>query len=384
MSGPPETPPGDGDEVDELLQAPLSYPDLEDYPTDLLSPPGGSLLAFNDKKGAKSKKRKGPRKTQEMQVELKDLGGVIFVGANQSTGGATGPLLVPRGNPITAHGKISYHDKSGQEVQWKANRIKYLFRGKTEFGPGPHTFAADAIGDFTLVVKVEIWSDKRRRWVSTTFHKQAVRVYCPVDVVSLSADAKLLACTIFSEGGSNPKVDRKELVAIAWTVRNRLELLKKTEADAAANATSVNKRKKKYVFSIFGATADYAGVLTKARYSGIGTTQFQQCEKPVANITTNTACNRLQLSVDVAKAVMSGTEADPFAGLGNTNAPGAFFYMTKDLYKQREKQVKAGNRTRAGFHSGKKLPALGTGDFHFFWGMNPSSQLPYSDPSYVE
>ncbi len=201
---------------------------------------------------------------------------------------------------------------------------------------------------------------RKRRWAFQTVGRPTIRGYCNVDMMALGADHRILARILFAEGGSMADFAKAELVAVAWCIRNRVELIQRAHRENDARLLKIAKR------SFGTSTPSYAAVIrAPSQFNGTSLEEFTKMSKnPPVEMPTQLRCERLQLCVDVAGNVLSNAAPNPHAGMGHPDYPGCFFYITK---QQRAKLVRAGKLTRVWDRD--PLPAVGDNDKHLYYGM---------------
>ncbi len=173
-------------------------------------------------------------------------------------------------------------------------------------------------------------------------------------------------CALFSEGGSyagKAALDDRELLAVAWTIRNRHDALAK--AQAAGDVRHWNY--------FAGRAAFYKGALegdpafrinhpltyrellrAYAQITGVDGRLYKQCAKPTT-IDSAGACRRIKKCIEIVEGVFAkGSPEDPYKGQGNPDYPGVFFYKKKGNSKP---------------HPGPLLPELTGNDRHFYQGL---------------
>lgn len=121
----------------------------------------------------------------------------------------------------------------------------------------------------------------------------------------------------------------------------------------------------------WGRQPTYTAVLSKSMFSGVGTPEYDKAQDPANLIKNEVECNRLQLTVDVALGVMTGSIPDPDAGRGNPVAPGCFYYMTKQAFAAHtEWNAKNPGKKPKFAPTWDKLPGTAS-DKHCYRGIEP-------------
>jgi len=336
-----------------FLEAPLDYPSASSYPPGLVPV------------------RAGPRRGKRIRIAdltRADLDVSTVLGTVSSLNQSReirpdGDFLVPFGQSLASILVVTYVDGSGTKKPWPPSKLKTLYAGQEHHGPSVASFAPPKTSHpSSLLFQVELFDRNRRRWGFVTVGRPTIRGYCSVDMLALGADERILARILFAEGGSMRDFAREELVAVAWCIRNRVELIQRAlrENDARLLRIVDGWFKTK--------TPSYAAViLAPAQFTGIRHDEFTKMSKnPAAEIPTQTACQRLQLCADVARDVLSGAARNPHAGKGHPDYPGCFFYITK---ADRAKLVKMNSLPR--LWDRDPLPAVGKDDKHLYYGMIP-------------
>lgn len=372
----PPPPPRDR-QAAELVQAPLSYPGIDDQQDDVLAtgaaaarrPPRRPARTRPARPAAPPPPPPARTLTEEQQVTLDKLERIVV----QAPAGDRAPA----GQPVVATVSINWKNTAGVIGPWDPTKVNMRYGGRDDgestVGPGPFVFRP-SYTKRTLIVTVDVWSERRGDWKPTQIYKQDITAYCPVDMSNwLSKEEKHVVATLFSEGGSDARgMAPDELVRVMWCIEHRLQLLLALDRalsddprDAVAKGRLEFARGRGW-----GRQPTYSGVLTKAQFSGIGTDEYKKALEPARLIKSDIECKRLQMTLDLALGVMTNTIADPDAGLGNPLAPGCFYYMTKDKYED--------NREWNAEHPGDqkfapdwdKLPTRSS-EKHYYWGIEP-------------
>jgi len=272
-----------------------------------------------------------------------------------------GEFMVRFGQSLASILLVTYLDGTGAKKPWPPNKLKTLFAGHDHRGPGIATFAPPTRSTpVPLLFEVELYDRTKRRWRFQTVNQAKVRGYCNLDMLALGADQRILARILFAEGGSMKDFATEELVAVAWCIRNRVELIQRAHREKDARLLRI-------VDGWFKTkTPSYAGViLAPAQFKGVRHDEFTKMSKnPAAEMPTQASCERLQLCVDVARDVLSGAAPNPHAGKGHPDYPGCFFYITK---ADRAKLVRANQLPRLWDRG--PFPAVSGNDKHFYYGM---------------
>lgn len=282
----------------------------------------------------------------------------------------------PAGSPVVCVASVEWKNPSGAVVPWDPGKIRMRYgASQRSTGAGPFLFRPSYTKQ-TLVVQVDLWSERRGEWVSTTIYKQDITAYCAVDMGDwLSREEKHVVATLFSEGGSDAaNMSRDELTRVMWCIQHRVDLLRSLETAAARDPRDeVARRRLKFARGRgWGRGGTYAAVLTKAQFSGIDTDQYKLALEPAQKISSEIECKRLAMTIDVVFGVMTGTIADPDAGRGNANEPGCFYYMTKTRFAENVAWNAANpDKDPKLAPDWEKLPTRAT-DKHFYWGIEPS------------
>ena len=342
----------------DLLDSPLEYPDVRSH----LSRPLDVTAYVQAHRYYRI-----PRRSRTPPLRMHHEPGPTHV-LKATLGSPTGTVF-HAGQTATIQAHVFY-EKASPTSPIGYSTIPYYgdvivqFMGKDLKGSGPHNIILDSIG--TKVIKIRGVPEVGKQ-AGRTVELLSIPITVVCGASLPSDDDGLLSCIVFAEGGSNPRADAKELYAVAWSIRNRKELVKAMQEAYSADASSENKRKKNLVETVFGKVATYQAVITAPKqYSGYGSDEYKKCEDPAARVTTAKECERLKLSIKVATEVIAGSASDPYQGRGNPKARGVFFYMTKDVHAERKK--------RGGWvPNWEQLPALnGAKDIHFYWGMEPT------------
>jgi len=354
----------------ELLQVPLSYPGLEDQEEDILATgdaqagPGKPQLPGG---GGKPEPKDGRTLTEEQRVTADDLDyGIMLTPDGEKA---------PSGETVTVYARFKWTDSAGVTAEWDPSRVHMRY-GSAEKKDGNGLFQfRPTYTTRTLVVEVDLWSEKRGGWKRHQFFKQDITAYCSADTTSLSSEELHVVATLFSEGGSDARnVTEDELARIMWCIENRLLLLVALDRALADNPSdTVAKNRKKFATSRgWGREPTYESVLSKTQFTGIGSDEYEKAKDPPNLIKSDDECQRLQLTMEVALGVMTGTIPNPDAGLGNSLAPGCFYYMTKKLYNENVRKIadKPELKDQLFAPDWDKLPSKDS-EKHYYWGIEP-------------
>lgn len=215
---------------------------------------------------------------------------------------------------------------------------------------------ASDIGTYTVKLRAVVGSGK-----TVTLKATTVTVVCTATLPA-DQDLKELVCILFSEGGSNPKFGDEELLAVAWTLRNRRDALLEAQK-------SKSEKKWAYFASRWARSPDRSlppintpvtfsrMIHAPAQFTGVNGKEWNKCVDPAKNVTTRMECDRVRKCVEIIEGVvLKGQPSDPYAGKGNSDRPGVFYYKLH------------GNTPP---HKGPKLPPLTDKDNHFYQGLDP-------------
>lgn len=268
--------------------------------------------------------------------------------------------LGPVGSTVTILSTVTYRDTGADGIQrswpYPAKWITTTFNGTDHEGPGPHTMKLDGIGKSSIVLKAIVDNGRTAKLTSIE-----VTSFCGTQIPE-DPELKDLVCILFSEGGSDPRFSDLELRAIAWTLRNR--------HDALAEAQQANDLKK---WKYFGGRwykdpsgnplpittpLKYATMIrARQQFTGVDGPEWDKCKDPAKNVKTRLECERLAKCVQIINdVIVKGEPKDPYAGKGNPDRPGVFYYK------------KHGNTPP---HKGPKLPPLTAKDLHYYQGLDP-------------
>lgn len=318
-------------------EALLDYPDLRSYPSDLLDT-DEVLLA------QRAPKRQTPKRANNSAKPRV----TIVVDPDRQTH--------PLGSDIKVWVEISLLDDQGAWQDYSpASRdiVKVSIAGDTQQGQGPFVLPIEVAGKKTIRV------DARIKGV-TLVVKRTITAKC-LTALPTDKTLRLVACTLFSEGGSNRNLPDEELLAIVWAIRNRVDALKNNDKRTAPKRwTFLSKR--------FGTRATYEAVITKPKqFTGIKTNEYWKAEKPLERITLAVECARLAKCIDVARAVVDkGTPDDPFRrlGRGNPKLVGVFYYKTRSCIDQPDPAKRCDPPTKE-----PPMAELTNADLHYYWGL---------------
>lgn len=263
------------------------------------------------------------------------------------------------GDSITVYSEVSYRDvgPDGKVAWWPYPEkwISTLYQGKDHQGPGPFAMPLKDVQTYAVKLRAQVDTGK-----TVTLATESAQSVCGA---SLPADPELseLVCTLFSEGGSNPKFGDRELLAIAWTLRNRHDGL----VDAQKNkdqrkwtffAARWYRDQSKQVPPITDPVTYARMIRAPKQFTGVEGPEWKKCTDPMKNVTTRVECERVKKCIEMIDRVMVKNEPDPYAGKGNAKLPGVFYYKLQ------------GNTPP---HSGPILPPLTNSDHHFYQGLDP-------------
>jgi hypothetical protein len=263
------------------------------------------------------------------------------------------------GNSVTVYSEVTYRDvgPDGKPGWWPYPEkwITTLFQGQDHQGVGPFAMPLKDVQTYTVKLRARVDGGK-----TVSLASESVKSVCGA---SLPADPELrdLVCTLFSEGGSNPKFGDRELLAIAWTLRNRRDgLVQAQQSNDARNwkffAARWYRDQNKQVPPITEPVTFARMIRAPRQFTGVGGREWDKCTDPMKNVTTRVECERVKKCVEIIDAVMVKNEPDPYAGKGNAKHPGVFYYKLH------------GNTPP---HSGPMLPPLTNKDHHYYQGLDP-------------
>ncbi len=361
-------------DVAELLQAPLSYPGLDDQEEDVMA--AGVAQARQGRRPtrppatppARPPARRTPPPARTLTPEQKVTKETLRWGV----GIVPDQEKIPFGTSVDVSVVAKWVDDQGTEVPWDPSRIHVRFFRTTRDGPGPHRFEPEFTPK-SIVVTVDLWNERAKEWRAVTLRTRTVTAYCPVDVPSLAVEPREVVATLFAEGGATPTMTRDELIRTAWCMRRRVELVAKMDADLARDPDNrVLKRRVEKMRTYFAKRATYVAVLSHPlQFSGYGTSdpRYVIAKDPKDRIKTADDCRRLNLTKEVALGVMDGSIADPYEGMGNPTAPGCLYYMTKARWEKHKTWNAENPDKKPKFQpTWDRLPGK-LGDIHFYWGM---------------
>jgi hypothetical protein len=267
--------------------------------------------------------------------------------------------IAPVGSVLTALAEVYYYPDGyvladGTRLSWPYpdKWVKFTFRSKAYDGSGPHALALPDVEPYTVVLEVQVEGGKSVKVRETI--QSVCGAMLPTDPVLVD-----LTCAVFSEGGSfsgKRALDDRELLAVAWSIRNRYEALLKAQADDQTHWAFFAARwlAKKPITTV----VTYSDVLrTRSQYTGVDGDEFEICKNPLTNVKNVAECRRVTKCVEIVDAVfVRGRPEDPFAGQGTQDYPGVFYYKEK------------GNSPP---HGGPLLPEITGKDHHFYLGLDP-------------
>lgn len=358
----------------ELVQAPLAYPGLDDQQDVILAT--GVAEARRPKRktrgtgGAKPAAPVQPKPartlTEEQQVTADQLSTIIV----RSPDGDR----VPSGQPAAVVVSVERKNAAGLLVPWDPAKIHVRYGKQKQDGPGVMVFRP-TFNPQTLVIDVDLWSEKAREWRPHRIYAKDVTAYCAADISALSKEELRVVATLFGEGGSDAQhVTREEVVRIMWCIENRVRLIGSIHRDLAANANDATAlAKKKFVEGRgWGKQPTYTAVLSKGQFDAVEGSQYKVAQDPANLVKNAIECERLQMTIDIAFGVITGTIPDPDQGRGNSKAPGCFYYMTKAAFKENkawnDAHPKAADKDKKFAPDWNPLPSK-ENEKHLFWGI---------------
>lgn len=272
----------------------------------------------------------------------------------------TPSVLVAVGTNVTVLAKVEYRDVGANgRVSWWPYPDKWVsmqFQGKDHDGAGPFTFEVKDIGALTIKLRAIVGNGK-----TVTLKTATITSVCTATLPA-DQDLKELVCILFSEGGSSKKFGDEELVAVAWTLRNRRDAL--LEAQKTKNTKHWDYFASRWARGPNGSAPSIETPVTFSRmihapkqFTGVNGEEWNKCVDPAKNVATRFECDRVKKCVEIIEGVvLKGQPPDPYAGKGNADKPGVFYYKLH------------GNTPP---HKGPKLPPLTAKDNHFYQGLDP-------------
>lgn len=365
-------------EAAKLLQAPLAYPGIEDQQDVILAtgvaearrPKPKTRGTGGTKPATKAQPKPARTLTEEQQVTADQLITTIV----RSPDGDR----VPAGQPATVVASVEWKNAAGVLVPWDPAKIHVRYGKQKQDGPNVMVFRP-TFEVQTLVIEVDLWSEKAREWRPHRIYSKDVTAYCAADISGLSDEEKHVVATLFGEGGSDAKrVQREEVIRIMWCIENRVRLIGSIHRALATNpkdATALAQRS--FVEGRgWGKRPTYTAVLTKNQFDAVNEPEYKKAKDPANAIKNAVECARLQMTIDIALEVMTGIISDPDQGRGNPKAPGCFYYMTKDAFAAN----KAWNDAHPNVAEKDKRfapdwpPLPGNpNEKHLFWGIEPKN-----------
>ena len=285
---------------------------------------------------------------------------------------------MPFGSAAAINVVVEWQDSSGKKVPWDPTKIRTRYGspktgGVGRDGPGILTFRPTFLKQ-SIIVEVDLWSEKRGDWKPTRLYSQDVTAFCPIAINDLSTTDQHVVAALFSEGGSNAKgFSREEVIRVMWCFEHRRALLAELDAQLKTNPKDATAlaRKKFAVKRGWGNNGSYEAVLNRVQIDGVGGPEYKKAKDPANLIRSETECARLEMTMDVALSVITGSIPDPDAGLGNSKAPGCFYYMTKDQWEKNNKRNIANPKKEPLFApTWQRLPSKDS-EIHFYWGIEP-------------
>jgi len=270
------------------------------------------------------------------------------------------------GDTAVVYGVVTYQavGSDGELAWWPypAEWVEMQFQGKTKAGPGPHQMLLTDVEDYPVTLRAIVDTGKTEKLTSVTI-TSICNAILPADPV-----LRDLTCMLFSEGGSytgQKTLDDRELIAVAWAIRNRYDTLARAQAisnvdvwDTFASVWFKGPNKDDSAFPI-SRPINYRDLLRAyQQVTGVDDKNYRACSDPVKGIGTAASCRRVKKCVEIVEKVfVQGSPEDPFKAQGDPDYPGVFYYKAK------------GNTAP---HSGPLLPELTGDDAHFYLGIDPN------------